>query len=136
MPRMAVNGLFSSCAKPPIICPMAAMRSLWMICCSSFFSTEMSRTEIIAPLRLPFASKSWLAVARIVRQLPSRCPGAIFGSGKRLFTGNHVPIKCHQFRRMVVQILDLLAQQLFRPVAQQIANPRADEAVTLLEIDH
>ena len=69
---MLVRGLFSSWAKPPIICPMAARRSLWMICCSSFLSTVMSRTETITPLALPSASNSGLALARMVRQLPSR----------------------------------------------------------------
>ena len=76
-PKMLVSGLFSSCATPPIIAPIAASRSLCTTCCSSFLSIVMSRTETITPVMFPSARPaSWLPEARIVRQLPVAVPQA------------------------------------------------------------
>ena len=116
--------------------PMAARRSLCTICCSSFFSTVISRTEIMTPLSLASASNSWLAEARMVRQLPSRCRAPYSAEAKDLLTGGHVVVERSQFRRMIFQLRDLFPQHVFRLVSQQIAHPRTDEGVAFGEIDH
>ena len=88
-PIMLVSGLFSSCATPPMIAPIAASLSLCTICCSSFRFTVMSRTEMITPLTFPSASTNWLPRLASFASFPSRCRAPVLRRRKSPLVGNH-----------------------------------------------
>jgi len=70
----AVRGLFSSWAKPPIICPIAAKRSLWMICCSSFlFQGNVSHRDDHAIHFIVGIEQRALPLPAWCASFPSRC---------------------------------------------------------------
>ena len=52
-PRIAVSGLFSSCATPDIISPIAASFSFCSFCFSASFASVTSRAEATTPLMRP-----------------------------------------------------------------------------------
>jgi len=136
-PRMLVNGLFSSCATPPIIAPMAASRSLCTTCCSNFFSRVISRTEMIAPAKFCYPRpKSWLAEARMVCPIPSLRRASVFRRLKRFRAGKPrhgtarpVPENCPVSRKPS-------PQQVLAWTIPTNPAPRTDERVTLLQVDH
>ena len=72
-PRIAVKGLFNSCATPASIWPIAASFSDWISCSPSRFSSVMSRPERTTPSIFPLSSNSGLKLKRMRRHSPSLC---------------------------------------------------------------
>src|SRR5438477_515309 len=65
--RIAVSGLFSSCATPASIWPMAASFSDWMSCSSRRLRSVTSRPERMTPSILSFSSNNGLKLKRMRR---------------------------------------------------------------------
>src|ERR1700733_8382310 len=115
-PRMAVSGLFNSCATPASICPIAANFSVCWSCCSRCFSSVTSRADATAPMILPSTA---------IRVLE-----AVFEAHRRLLAAYHA-VKFFLHARDIFrmgELADGIAQELRGRKADKLLAPRADKS--------
>ena len=131
---MLVSGLFNSCAKPPIICPIAASRSLWMICCSSFFSTVISRTETMTPFNFA-ARRTTDSPTPALSANSHRGAALVFAKAEHLSPRVLISVERQKFAEGPVLLRRFFSNQVFWLVAQQITDTGTHETVALFQVD-
>jgi len=117
-------------AKPPIICPIAAKRSLWMICMLQFLFQGNVCTETITPFIYCRHRTAGLP-------LPAWCASFHHDARSILAEAELLrlylrPDRARLARESGLQIFELLSQKIFRVVAKQVTNARADKAVSFI----